>query len=769
MKNIKKLLVLASATLILGGCNDTNSSSNADSSVASSSIENKEWTEAQEYLLTQYCGNVLPYPTAFEGDVSVERVALESGETILQIINASPVFTIGDYYKDLEETGWEGIRDYNGNIAQKDSSDNPYYEFTKLSSDNKTGYHITYYFYTDTASTSQPTYNVIECRNDFDVEVDDKTEWSDEEKETLKGVTTEIPPVLKLGKTNTVGKSNDNFAYCYDMSAINYTLDNVNILKEGGYTLDSQLSKSYSAYVLKKNLGDGATIYASVYYYSGNYITFSYNAKTVESESWPKEFVSDFESKSGFTLPTFEGSGIKKYYGYSKNGVTTIYAYIDDSTVSSAYELKLLQTDAIYDPSRSWYSNWNETFYLQPAVGTDSSGKTIFGITFGLLDEPYDDIQEGWPTSSINEFLVNNKINATFPIDFDFSSLSPYKTCHVQTVNYDYVYANCLNTIKANPENYVDDPTNEEEIEALAASMAKSRTCMKIKMRDPAVINDSETGFKVFEELSNALYKTGWSRISDENHYLAYENETGDVLIAVDIVSGTTVLTITYGSGQTHSPKFQFEQEEVTIAPGKAYNLDYTVDMLPYDITFTSDNEKVTVTNNGCVSVSADAPAGLVANITASMTLPSGETKQITCKVIVSGTYDYETAMQGVVSLYNSYFNLNEGDEGAAKATLVDKSSDDYTFKFYELIVTPTSMATIDEAKQFVTSNLIPAGFKNYYDGIWSSGEREDGTTFESIEYQYYDKDYNGVLLTFVVYTDSTTGSVTIRATTYAN
>lgn len=769
MRNIKKLLVLASATLILSGCNDIESSSNIDSSVDSSINEVKDWTPTQKDLLVNYCGESLPYPSGFEGDVSLEIVDDGSGAKVLQIINASPLFSIGDYYNDLIRAQWNGIYDYNGEIAQKDSSGNTYYEFVKISSAKNTGYHITYYFYEESDSNgNKSSYNVIECRNDFGTSLDERTKWNDEEKEVLSDVTTELPPLLKLGKNSKVVKSSENFAYCYDVYAMDLTFDNVDILENAGYSLDTEMSKSHSAYVLKKDLEDGSCIYVSVYYMSGNYVTFSYNARTVESTSWPKDFVSDFEKKSGFSVPTFESSDISKYYGYSKNGVTTIYAYTDDFSIST-YELKLLKTEAIYDASENWYSNWNETFYIQPYTATDSNGRNLFAITFALLDEPYDAIQEGYPTEAVAKFLTDNKINTTFPLSFDFSSLSPYTTCHIQTVNYDYVYQNCLNTIKANPTNYVDDPTNEEEIEELAASMARSRTCMKIKMYDPAITDGTNYEFKVFEKLSEVVYKLGWSKVSNENHYIAYENETGDLLVGIDLVSGTTVLTLQYGSGNTHTPTFKFNEEQVTIAPGKSYNLDYTVDMLPYDITFSSDSDKVSVTSGGCVSVSANAPAGLVANISASMTLPNGETKQITCKVVVSGTYDYESAMQSVVTSYNAYFNLSDNDEDAAKATLIDKSSDDYTFKYYELIVKPSSITTLDDAKTLVTNTLIPAGFKNFSEGVWTSGEREDGTTFESIEYQYYDKDYNGVLLTFMVYLDSTTNAVTIRATTYAN
>ena len=152
MKNrMKTLLVLSASALLLGSCQVGASSNSSESSAPSNSSETtvsestsviessedtrEQWDEEEKALLLKYCGEVLPYPSGFLSYVSLNEATDDEGARYLEIVNFAEVFTIGDYYKDLEKEGWTGIRDYNGNIAQTDSSGTTYYELTHVSED----------------------------------------------------------------------------------------------------------------------------------------------------------------------------------------------------------------------------------------------------------------------------------------------------------------------------------------------------------------------------------------------------------------------------------------------------------------------------------------------------------------------------------------------------------------------------------------------------------------------------------------------------------
>ena len=793
MNLLQKLALLSASSLLLLSCasNEEKSSSATEASSESSaeSLSSSEgsssseeavrgdWDEEDKQTIIDFCEELLPYPLGFAKGAFVNKIRDSStGTYFLQITSNSKKFSIEDYYEDLIEQEWEAIKDYSGSVAQQDSSGTVYYELCKLSSGSSRGLDLVYFFSDESLASGQ---NVIQVYNDFSSSLDEKADWSEDEKTLFSSCLGEVPPLMQLGSLNKVASSSSYSVSCYDMLAKDLSASNAEILKANGYALDEELSKSYDTYILRKTLDDGNSILASLYFFSGNHIIFSFDPKINESSAWPKEFVSSFESSSNYEVPEFEADDIETYYYYSKGGVGYIYAYTEDWYINYEYEKKIAESGLIYDSSMGWYSDWGESYYVGPHTEFDSDGKTIFGVTFALLDEPYDSFVEGYPSSEIASFLEESSISVSCPT-LDFTPYSPYSTCRVSRQDYKDVYPTILSSVKADPATYgIKDPSDEDAIEEKAAELAKKSTYLQFKIYDPEQeISDEEreeghTGYYANDYLLEALRQEKWSRLSKEENStydVIYEDPTGEILVGVDLVEGVSIVTISYGSGKAHSPQFYFASSNVSLAPGTPFHrLDFTVDMLPYEITFTSsDPDIVSVDKEGIVAVSEDAAPGKVVTITASMEVPDEGKREIECTVTITKDYDFESAMEEVVSLYNSYFSLSEGDDGAAKPKLVDLSDPDEgtTFKYMTLTVAPSSLSSLEEAKSFVEANLIPLGFGKDYDYDWGNVVYEEQKGY-GIEYYWHGAETT-VQLSFYVYKDSK-GSVKISVESYSS
>ncbi len=784
MKKLKNGMLLVMMPLILTGCDNSNSHSSEPidsstessfSSESSSKETSTRWAEKDRDLIIRYAGSLLPYPSNFSDKVTVREISdMKNNRTYLEILDESDVFNFTDYHLDLENDGWTGIKNYNNSLAQSDSSGNLYYEFVKKASDNFLGFDLTYFHSLDTETSTQ--YNVIQCFNDLETELDKNTDWNDEAKTTLENALTEVPPFLKFGKTNRVYQSNQNTVYCYDGYIEDLTKENVKILEEAGYVLDTDLSKENSRFTLSKTLANNSKITAEVYYFSGNYVLFEYYFDVKETSSWPSYITDSFKEKTEYDLPTFSAGDITSYYSYSKDNENVIYAYTDDTSILDKYTSKLMESGLVYDYQRQWYVNWHENYYVKVYFATDSvTSKNAMFVLFATLSSPYDKFVEGWPSDTISKFLADNEINVEYPT-FDVSELSKYADYRIETNNYSDQYDYYYQMLKAYPDYFDIDPNDEETIVAKATSMAKNNTYAKIQIYDQAVKIDnggeySDIKYPVLDYLKDTLTKACWCSVdSDVFTEGAFEDASGKLLIGFDYAYGVTTMTFTFGSGILHTPTFKFVDSSLSLRPGNIYNLQLDVQMLPYDITFESDNEKITVDNNGKITVSSDAKSGEEATITAKMNVPNEGEKIATCKIIVNEGYDIKSAIEEVANKYNSYFHLSDSAAGFAKPYLVDKSDPeiDYVFKYYEMVI-PTDFATLDETKSFVTENLVPAGFKDPNDGQWSDPqEYADGITKQSVTYSWYDEDYNGVQLIFFVYLDPTTNIPTIMVKSLA-
>ena len=767
MKIIQKLVLLSCTTLLLSGCNVDPKESTSSSSTTSTSEPGRDWTDDQKTLLKEYAGSVIPYPVSFTGEVYVEQYQdSQTSIKYLQIYTEATEFSIKDYYKSLEKSGWDIIRSYNNVVEQTATDGSEFYEAVTTSDDNKTGYDLIYYFYSSGDEEADPKYNIIQCFNYFDGEEDNKTSYSEEEQAVFKDTITEVAPLLKLGKTNAVTKYSADMAYIYDNLAKDNTANNADILIKNGYTLDMGLSESKDAYVLYKKLVGGQTIYASLYYSGGNNIVFSYQVDIQTSDTWPEEVVKAFKEESGFDVPSFSSS---YYFYYTKKGVTTIYTYNSNAyTMLINYQMAMEKV-AVIDNDYSWYTDWNETFFVKPQVNYDSSlGMSMFGISFGILDESYDTIVEGYPSDVVTKFLSDNNLTGTVPT-FNFKEYSKYSTARVIVKNYEDAYKEIEAKVMEHVDWYVSDYTNEEAVKEYIASQAKANTSIKIKIYDEGIITDPENTYdkeyKVTDFIKETLDNAGWCRINNWMYEMTYENADGSILVGVQRYLDVLTLTITYGSGEKHTPRFEFETKSVSVAAGASYNLDLVVMMLPYEYTYTSSNtDIVTVDQSGRVSVASTAQGGEKVTITATMNVPGESSpRTATCVVTVKETFTKEKVINKVADAYNKYFNLASTD---AKAAVPQMKGDDPDYISYNFTV-ETSFASEEEAMTFVDNNLVPAGFTTWYD-TWDSDlvfDDSGDARNRAIDYNYHSDDWETfITLTFHVYTDTTTGKVMLKA-----
>ncbi len=766
---MRPLLILSASALLLTSCQagtSTESSVSKETSASEStsaaefSEDNREkWDEEEKALLIKYCGEVLPYPDGFLSYVFLNEVVDDEDTPYLEIVNYAEVFTIDDYYKDLEKDGWTGIRDYNGDIAQTDSNGTPYYELTHISPDGKKGYDLTYYF--RSSSYTSESCNVIQCYNDMDVDTDSSSEWKKSTKEGFEKTLTIIPAKLKLGISNeTYASTEDNFV-AYDTCVRDFTKDNVKILQDDGWVLDEEKSKKYCSWVLAKDATDGAPVYASVYYFFGNRISFSYYYEVRESTTWPSDFVSSFEKSTGFTIPEFGADDIKKYYYCIKKGVNYIYADTDDDLTSDYGDL-MGETTAVFDNYYRWYTDWSETWYLKAEMTTDYANyERAFRISFATLEEPYDDLTTGWPSEKIGAFLSDNKLNGISIPSFDFSSCSVYKTCRVETTNYDDIYEKIYEGIVDDPDYYdIDDATDENEIAAKAEDLAKESTKISIKIFDSETTLDKVGNqiHKAYEYFLSSFKKMGWAKVGSYTYDVAYEDSTGAVLIGLSQYFDVTTVTITFGSGTKHFADFRFEYDEASVQPGGSCALSLICDLLVGDIKYTSDSDKFTVDSNGVVSASKDAVPGESATITATI-LAEGETspRTATIKVSIPSPYDSKSGIEAVASMYNNYFKLTSADACYA----VPKANEDGS---YTLTLHPVSLPSVSEAESFIAKHLIPDGYGNACDDQWNEDTFDDGGTYETTNYIVCNDDEEGTMfqLTFKVYAYSKDGTIGI-------
>ncbi len=728
MKKIQ-LLTLSSITILsilMGGtfssCAGGNSSSSVtsssesvSSSTASSSSSSSEvidghydmWTEAQKTLMIKYCGEVLPYPVGLvDENLTVEEITIDD-YSYLQISDTSSSFTLNDYYKTVENFGWNTIKGYSGEAKQL-NGDTEYYEITKKASVRNKGYELIYFYAEeekdDEGNVTSSAGNVLRCHNDLVSFETADTKYSDEDLENMHyATTTTTLPFLKMGGQNQIGISDANTFVVMDFYVYDYSKENADILVKNGFTLDDELSTKYNSYILHKTLEDGSTIDAQIYYFQGNNAYFTYSPNTYEGTTWPTALANDIKNKTGVEVPQFEIAEGGKYYAYEKNGEYYIYTL----SLKNDYDYEYYGEVQLQNPALTW----NEKISFSYMFLSNDDYENVGYLVAVTTSEAESTFVTSWPSELISSTITDVlKVNGITLPSFSEDFL-PHKEMNIKYTlkgedYYKKYYLAYLEDITSFPEDYnLSEDATEEQIVAKAKELALKEMGLSLSVYD-------ENG-AFYNAYADAFRKLGWYENYTSENDLYFEDPTGALMVTFTMnqdpnwdYCGKTTITFSIGSGEEHTPEFYFDSDELSVGIGYSSQLSLNKSMLPYEVTYSSSDEtgNITVSEDGKVSVKEGTSDGASATITASITVPGEDEPRTTTCVVTAITlkgYTAENTSKDVKALIDQ----------AGYASTVTKKTNEWDETQYNIDVNLGS-ASVEDVKGFVTSALIPADYE---------------------------------------------------------
>ena len=702
-KQLKNLLVLAGASFLLGGCNQAqDSSASESSSVSESSSEEagEKWSKEQQGLLKQYCGEVLPYPEAyFKGAITCEERSLSDGVKYLAIQDKASNFTLKNYYKTLVEDGWTLVKGY-GDSDLRDASGLSFVELTKEV--GEVGYDITYY-YEEAKDDDSSFGNLLTCYNHLTTKMSASTSWSEEALSAMKESVDVALPFVALGENFSFSSPSEDSFLLTDSSTKDKRKEYADSLVKDGFELMESVSSKNDLYYLSKKT-DGGTVAASLDYSGGNYFQFFFNLETKTSESWPSEALKDIESRFNLTIPSFPAKG--SYYYTSKNGKVTIYARVTSSFDAVEYAAELKKIGLIDYSGYGQTSNWEETLSL--AYGYPSSSSKYFTI---IVQEsaPSSAFSSSWPEKAINDFYEKMKIDVDLPSPI-FDSLEK-EIKYTADDDYDALLEKAKEYVIEYADYYDIDATDAEEVLEFAIKVVKQTLGLDIMVYDA----DKEA----FNQIDSCFYNASYHKeVSDEDGSILYEDPTGKAAVTLSYseTNGITSVHVGLGSDEAHSPVFAFEKDARTLGIGTSTQLGLDVDMLPYAVSYSTDDStgKVSVSSDGVLTIEKDADLiGKKVKVTATIVTPSS-TLTATCEVTIAerSEYDHKSAMEAVVKLMNEHYGLKEGDSQYLYTCPTHASSyEGYYYVLYN-IWGESSSETGAEARKTIEDYFIPQGFE---------------------------------------------------------
>ncbi len=698
MKKKALLMPLLLGAALLAGCAD-NGESGGDSS-SYSDPNASLWSESDKALMEEYCGSILPYPSMLTGEVKVEEID-DGGDKYLAITNIASSFSMENYYTVLEEAGWTAITSYTGEKVQSKSGTS-YVELVR--SDGGKGYDLTYYYLESEEKGS--SYNCLICRNSYTGQARGDKDWSDEDKKVISYVVEDkVVPFIALGEDYGLYAASLNTLYAYDYYAKDVSLPYCRLLMDNGFTVNKTSSISSGDYYLYRKYDDGSRIDIKIDYFNGNNIYFYYTPNVTAYAEWPTDLTKEAIEKSGNDIPSF---GIKEggsYLTYSKNGVTYIYSYDYSSTFD--YES---YWNSIYDPLYCW----NEKLSVDASfIGSDDEDPEGFLIYFSL-SEPTSAFFSSWSEAKVEEGIKESLGFEGIEIpSIDLSSLSS-KSKYVINIEEDHqeVYEYYYNAYKSDYGSTMSD----EDIASIANDYADlyCPVGMIVSFYDEKKDTQSDfiTAYKVFSGYKEALYKAGWY-LMDDTGGSTYEDPSGKLSVKVTYSGGSsgnnvcTKISFLKGSGEAHSPVFEFEKEAYEVGEGSNVNLTLNVKMLPYEVTYSSsDPNIINVTPAGKAICKTDAKAGDEVTITASAKDSDGHSYSASCKVKVVKGENYKTMMGKVEDALKK-----EGYGDYSEEDIISSAGKAYGKR---LIVSLGKDISIEEAKTLVNEKLIIDGYTVY-------------------------------------------------------
>ena len=754
MKKTQKLILLLSTTLLLSGCgNNASSTSSSSETSGSSSISYvSSWTDEIQELLKTYCGDVLPFPTnGLVGKVGIYEGMDYYGRNCLQLNDASSSFTLKSIHweYDLVDAGWTIQKDSNGNSYKDAYSDGGYLELTKVSGSPSVGYRLLVSFDSETGC------NLITCYNELETELSSNTDFDEIEKSCIEySLLTSLP--FGVWGTDYYVATNEYYSAFFDENtvlvqdqlAINNQEEIVEALEDDGFSINSYYTKLSGLYVLNKELSDNkdevfANIQVLVYYNGGNNLQATYIPTVTESETWPAEFLSEVETLSGVSVPTWEGETVTGYGYYKKHD--TYYVTVGTSESVSFDYCWALEDEGFYCDRDDvfLYSDWHENIQIKVNETEDeSTGSAV--MTLGIkATTTSNTFVDSFPSDVITSFLESQDISV-IPFGLTETGTDMYR--YSVTLDYDARYTYWVNYLHAWYK-AMDMEMSDEDIEELAAEAALADLGVEVEVVD-------DFG-EYADELCEKFYEAGWHREEYGNNGYKFEDPNGELsVIITNETNYITYVKVGLGSGLKHEPVFGFNSSEVWGRPEGQLYLSYylDVDMLPYEISYTtSDANVATVDESGTVTIASNAENGSSVTIKASLTSADGEVYESSITVKVTTV----TKDELVSTLADKIKGL------VVDGTLIEQE-DETSGAYYIAGAFLASEKSTEEAKKFVEENLIIDGFAvSEFTPTWiESQDYDTGEPYEmiaysqgtinTVAYMVYSDTYKGVDYTWV-------------------
>ncbi len=721
------------------------------------------WDASEQALLMTYCGVLLPHPfDMITGAMEMEEET-SNGEKCLILYNFAEEWTLKDYYKILEDFGWDAIADYKGDVIQtRGGSD--YVELTRAGEDGS-GYELMYY-YVDASESGGDSYNCIVCYNSYVSDKTSKTAWDEKESEAIEYITSTSLPFFALGSDYSCDKASETELDFYDYCSEDLSKEIVAGLEKDGYAYDEEKSKEYSAYYLGKTLSDGAKVEILVSYFRGNNVYVYFTPKMEESSSWPSEFVKEAEETLGLSIPSFKVAKDGVYKTYTLHGTSYVVTYDLDASYDYYSYIEKINSELF---------SWEEKLDIASYLLVDESGdETGFMLQF-KPSEPSSTFVSSWPSEAIAQGIRDSLgVEGVEIPSLDLTSYNLAKDMKYKIVteeDYQKAYEYYLSLYK---ENY-GDAYSLSSLETMAKSYTDKMMTkgMTLSFYDSTLDKpiDFVVRYKINEAYKDLLYKSGWYLVPDTGS-TEYEDPTGKIRIAVNNSPyddyGYTSIAITEGSGEAHAPSIAFRQDDYEAGTGNSFSPILDVSMLPYEVSYSCSDTtgKVTIdSTTGKVSVAIDAEIGLTCEIYATCTDNEGKAHTATAKIKVVKGVNYSTNLAEVEELLKArgYTEYTKDNIYAIGSTTLVRGE--------KLTVNFGESMTKQEVKDLVEKYLVPESFVSTmwdvedYDSYSSSTLTGTHTKYskkssskasdEEYLYCFRKEDYGSFSLTYYVYTDS--------------
>ena len=503
----------------------------------------------------------------------------------LLIYDEAASLTMEKYYEALLKADWTVEKEGDSYALTDQQSGTTYYSANKRDSEKPEIIYTLQYWY------DEGNYITIKA-NELSKELNDATDWTDEEKEEMLGSVYMVLPFFQFGKEYQASSGDDTSFFVQDNYYQDLSSGFFTAVQSAGFALNEELSEEFGYKVYATADADQNLFIATAYFSPayGNLYMVGFMPKTSEpTDTWPADIFTGFEAEAFDVMP-LSGSNFVYYTVNGEihlsfdtdtdqyNDLLAQYIEIDGLLMSMDYDFDMETYSIVYTYT---FYDWIESGYvfIKEVCQADDEGETeIVGyeLIAGLFEE----------SSELLNAFPANKITEDLGTGFDVPAFTD-----VSEKGYKYQFVE-----------------NEE---------APENSYAFISAYDRGEIGNNSIEDMYFKQLTTSGWWQDTSVDYNENGY-AFENAEGTIRLTFYTYNNEFDLYVEAGAGKEHKPVYEINKEEASVKPGKTVQLSIEKEMIPGDILWTSDNESVaTVDLKGLVTVKEDATAGQTATITA--------------------------------------------------------------------------------------------------------------------------------------------------------